>query len=414
MSQTPSKLKGAFDGVKILDFTQVIAGAYSTAILADMGAEVLKIEPPGIGDNMRLVGPLRNGVGCFFQQTCRSKKSVSVDLKNPEGVALVKRLVPHVDVVAENAKPGVMDKLGLGYEAIRAIKGDIIYTSISGYGHGNRYSKRSAYDNIIQSDSGLAMLAGFPEDDVPMRSPLSVADYAAAVYGSVGTMAALYHHRKTGEGQHVDVAMYDALLSYMDNTFMIYDMLKGQASLEDLGLTHTGNRHLAASPHGFYRTQDGHVAHMSLTNAMWHKLLGIIDREDLVGDERYDTLEARKLRWREVDDLVEQWTAQRTTQEVLDALSAHRLPCGPARTVEDVYLDPQSTERDIFHDLEHPDGGRFRVHNIPIKSTVTPPAVRAPAPRLGEHNAEVLGQYLEMSADEVEALTEAGVLYRQP
>lgn len=410
-----------FAGIRILDFSQVIAGSYGTTIMGDMGAEVIKVEPPVHGDTLRFAGPMHKGESGFFLLNNRNKKSISVDLKAPEGVALILELVPHCDIVTQNFKPGVMDKMGLGYEDLRKIKPDIIYVSVSGYGLGNRYSHRPAYDNIIQGETGLAAQNGPPDSGAPLRSPLSISDYAAGTYSAFAMAAAILHRKNTGKGQHIDIAMYDALISIMDNSFLICD-LKGdeirkgkdgrEAALRRLGLMNSGNRHAGAAPHGFYRTKDGHVAHMSLTNEMWHKLLRIIGREELIGDPTYEQLDGRKALWREIDRMVEAWSTKHTTEEVLNTLNEHRLPCGRVRTVDEAYEDPYSKERGIFAEVEHTKAGKMRITNVPIKFSETPATIKRSSPLLGEHNDDVFMGILGYSRDRVDDLIKRKTLYQ--
>lgn len=412
-----------FEGIKILDFTQVIAGSYGTTIMGDLGAEVIKVEPPIHGDILRFAGPMYKGESGFFLLNNRNKKSISIDLKKPEGVNLVKRLIPHFDIIAQNYKPGVMDGFGLGYEDVKKIKKDIIYVAVSGYGYNNSYTDKPAYDNIIQAMSGLAAQNGYPEDGRPLRSPLSVADYVAGTYAALGMASAIYHRNRTGEGQFIDVAMYDSLISIMDNSFLIYEFNRERLSqmspeekeedMKRLGLRSSGNRHPGAAPHSFFKTKDGYIAHMSLTNDMWYRLLRVIGREDLIGNPKYEKLDDRKALWKEIDAMVESWTKQHTTDEVIEIFTKNRLPVGKVRTVGEVCEDPQSEERKIFQYVEHPIAGRIRITNIPIKLSETPPEIYAPSPLLGEHNFEVMHRFLGLSEEEVENLTAKGVLYRQ-
>ncbi|MBF0105950.1 MAG: CoA transferase [Deltaproteobacteria bacterium] len=403
-----------FSGIRILDFTQVIAGSYGTTIMGDMGAEVVKVESPG-GDALRFAGPMYKGESGFFLLNNRNKKSICVDLKNKEGLDIIKELIPHFDCIAENFKPGVMDKLGLGYEEVKKIKETIIYLSVSGYGSNNRYSDRPAYDNMIQCETGLTALNGLPANNMPLRSPLSISDYTAGIYAAFGLASAIYHRKNTGQGQHIDIAMYDALISIMDNSFLIYNFNKAEyqqgKSLYDLGLENTGNRHPGAAPHGYYRTRDGHVAHMSLTNQMWHKLLEIIGQKQLIGHPEYEKLDHRKAKWKEIDQLIEAWTTQHTTEEVIKIFTDHRLPCGKARSIAEVFDDPQSTERGIFKEVEHPTAGRITITNIPVKYSETPAQINKPSPRLGEHNHEILMHDLGYSKEKVDALLDKKILY---
>ncbi len=412
-----------FEGIRVLDFSQVISGSYATTMLGDLGAEVIKVEPPIIGDTLRFAGPVYKGESGFFLLNNRNKKSISVDLKKAEGVNLVKELIPHCDIITQNFKPGVMKKLGLAYEDVCKLKEDIIYASVSGYGFDNKYTDRPAYDNIIQGESGLASLNGSPIDGRPYRSPLSISDYTAGMYSAFAIASAIFHRQKTGQGQNIDIAMYDSLISIMDNAFLICDLLGDQFSninnkeekentLEEMGLKNQGNRHPGAAPHSFYKTQDGFIAHMSLTNKMWHQLLEIIGRSDLVDDPKYNNLDKRKNLWREIDQIVEDWTSKHTTEEVISIFEQNKLPVGRIRNVDEVYRDSHNDQRGVFEEVNHPVAGKFKITNIPIKFSKTSSRIESPSPQLGQHNQEVLQGLLGYSSEKIEDLLGKKIVYQ--
>jgi len=400
-----------------LDFCQVIAGGYSTTIMADLGAEVVKVEPPGTGDTMRLVGPRIKGESSFFLHKSRNKKSICIDLKKQEGIELIKKLIPHFDAVTENFTPGVMKKLGLGYDEVREIKEDIIYLSVSGYGQNNDYSDRLAYDIMVQAETGLTSLNGLPEQGRPLRSPLSVADYAAATYGALGLASALYHHDRTGKGQYIDVAMYDSLISFMDNTFLICDAFRDDiekgADQEQLGLLNTGNRHPDAAPHGIYKTLDGYIAHTQLSNAMWHALLKIIGKKELISDQSYNTLKGRIKHWKKIDMMIEQWTKEHTSDEVVKIFKENKLPVGKIRTVYETFNNAHNEKRGVFTEIEHPVSGKRKVTSIPVKFSETPARVNDPSPSLGEHNYDVFSDILGYTKEQIDKLVEKGILHNK-
>ncbi|MFH0865698.1 MAG: CoA transferase [Bacteroidota bacterium] len=412
MKENTNNFSQIFSGIRILDFCQVIAGSYATTIMGDLGAEVVKVEQPENGDALRQVGPVVNGQSCFFILINRNKKSISVDLKKQEGIELIKKLIPHFDVITENFKPGVMDALGLGYEEVKKIKNNIIYSSVSGYGHNNRYSSRPAYDIIVQAESGLSSMNGFCE---PLRSPLSIADYTSGTYSALSIASALYHLKNTGSGQYIDIAMYDSLISLMDNTFLIcgvnQDKIRNGADLTELGLKSLGNHHPGTSPHGLYRTKDGYIAHMCLSNVMWHKLLKIIGKEELVNEPKYKELDSRKKYWKEIDYFVEEWTCGHTTDEVIKIFNGNKLPCGKVRSVDEVFNDPHNDDRGVFHEIDDPKTGKLKITNTPIKFSGTPAQIRFTAPSLGEHSYEVCMNILEYTKEQVDELIEMNVLY---
>ncbi|MBU0764739.1 MAG: CoA transferase, partial [Bacteroidetes bacterium] len=388
-------------------------GSYATTILADLGAEVVKVEQPETGDTLRQVGPVVNGRSCFFILTNRNKKSICVDLKKQEGIELIKKLIPHFDVITENFKPGIMEKLGLSYNEVKKIKKNIIYSSVSGYGHNNKNSSKPAYDLIVQAESGLASLNGTGE---PLRSPLSVADYTSGTYSALAIASALYHLKNTGNGQYIDVAMYDSLISLMDNTFLIcgvnQDNIRNGAGLTELGLKSTGNHHPGNSPHGLYRTKDGHISHVCLSNASWHKLLKIIGKEELINKPEYEKLDSRNKYWREIDNFIEEWTCRHTTDEVIKIFNGNKLPCGKVKSVDEVYNDPHINERGVFHQVDDPVTGKIKITNTPIKFSGTPAQITSTAPSLGEHSYEVCMNLLGYAKEKVDELIERNVLYK--
>lgn len=372
-----------FGNLRILDFTQAVSGPFCTSLFSDLGADVVKVESPGHGDMLRLTAPKRNGVSSFFVALNRNKRSLELDLKTAEGRETIRRLLPHFDVIVENFRPGVMASLELDYESVKCIAPRIIYASISGYGQNNSSSRRAAYDLIMQCETGLVSTNGFPDSGTPARVPLSVSDYVAGLYCAFGIAGALVHRMKTGEGQCIDVAMYDSLISIMDNTFMLRQM-------EGTVLSHMGNRHPATSPHGIYRTADGFVSHISLTQKMWETLLNIMGRPELGADPRFATINARILHWREVDQLIEDWTSSRPSAEVVETFNRHGLPCGLCRTIETAMENPHNTERGVFTKVDDPLAGEVLVPSLPIRFSRTPAETPRPSPRLGEHTEDVL------------------------
>ncbi|OFX43656.1 MAG: hypothetical protein A2046_16015 [Bacteroidetes bacterium GWA2_30_7] len=405
--------KQIFEGITILDFCQVIAGSYATTLLADLGAEIIKVEPPEVGDTLRNTGPKINGVSTFFIQVNRNKKSLCIDLKSPKGLEIIKKLIPHVDVISENFKPGVMEKFGLSYEDVKKLKENIIYVSVSGYGHNNKNSHKPAYDIMIQAESGLASLNGFPENNMPLRSPLSVVDYISATNAAFAISSALYHLKATGIGQFVDIAMYDSIISIMDNSFLIYESIKNKSEIDLIkeGIKSTGNHHPGTSPHGCYKTSDGYIAHTSLTNEMWSKILKIIEREDLLNNEKFNSPDKRKQSWQEVDKILEEWSSKNSTDEVIKAFYSERLPCGKVRNIDEVFNDSHNSEREIFKEINHPIAGRLKITNTPMKFNETPVQIKTNAPSLGEHTKEIMNKYLNLSDSELNTLFAYKVLF---
>lgn len=391
----------ALAGLKILDFGQIVSGGHLSAILADFGAEVVKVESLQ-GESLRQSGPFQYGQSTFFNQENRGKKSLSIDLKKPEACDLIKRLIPQFDVIIENFRPGTMAKFGLDYEACRAIKEDIIYLSISGFGQNNSRTLEPAYDVILQAASGLARQTGTSASG-PLRVPASIADYSAALNGAVALLAAVRYHDCCGQGQYIDVSMYDGLLAAMDNSFTTWQKLQSdgvavdnEQVLEESGLIACGTGHPGTCPHGYYPSSDGgYIAHMSLSEKMWQSLCAVIGRDDLLADAGLVGAAQRRKQRARVDAAIAAWTSQHTVAEIEAAFTAARLPVSRVRSIAEAYADPYNEERGIFAEISQ-GNGRVKVPNFPARLSVTPAEIQGPAPDLGQHSVEILQKYLQL------------------
>lgn len=398
----------ALSGLKVLDFGQIVAGGHLSAVLADFGAEVIKVESLQ-GESLRQSGPVINGQSGYFAQENRGKKSLSIDLKNNQAQQLIKEMLPQFDILIENFRPGTMAKFGLDYDTCAQINPRIIYLSISGFGQNNSRTQEPAYDIVLQAASGLACQTG-TKDSGPMRVPASIVDYTASLNGAISILAALRYRDQTGQGQYIDVAMYDGLLSIMDNSFVSWQHLKETTSPEDTlpvmenaGLIACGSGHPGTCPHGFYPTTDGYIAHMSLSEKMWQSLCKIINRPDLAANEQFSSPINRRKQHALIDEAISSWTKQHSTQEVIAQFTAERLPVNQVRNIAEAYEDPHNQERGIFSPIDI-NRQAVMVPNFPAKLSVTPAEIQGPAPDLGQHSSEILKKYLHLSDEQIQDL----------
>lgn len=389
MTDAPDPRVHALAGIRVLDFTLMIAGPYASRLLADVGAEVIKIESVE-GDDMRLRTPLREGYSAYFGQLNAGKKSIVLDLKNPDALDVVKRLVAQVDVVLENFRPGVMQRLGLGYESLSAINPRLVYCSISGYGQEGPSAERPAYAPIVHAASGFdKVLADYAGDrDRPMHSAMFAADVLGGIYACSSIQTALLQRHATGLGQRVDVALMDCMLNVL-----IYEMQAAQFPVP-------GQR----PTYGPVRAKDGDVLVVPITQKNFQSLCDAMGRPELKTDERFAGVSARNRNWVRLFALIEEWSETRTVRECLDACEAAGVPCSHYGTPVDNLTDPHLRFRGLFSQVQ--DGaGTFTGVNPPYRMSGTRAELGARVPEKGEHTAAVLGDLLGLDADTVAALS---------
>jgi crotonobetainyl-CoA:carnitine CoA-transferase CaiB-like acyl-CoA transferase len=402
-------MTGPLAGVRVLDLTRALAGPYCTMLLADLGADVVKIESPD-GDLTRLALPWPPGVekpefGGYFQSINRNKRSVVVDLKKPEGRDLLTKLVPHADALVENFRAGVMDSLSLAYETLRDINPKLVYASVRGFGDPrggeSPYASWPAFDVTAQAFGGFMGITG-PSEGSPQQAGPGIGDIFPGTLCALGITAALLHARATGEGQYVDVAMYDGVLALCER-IVVQHSYTGEVPGP------LGNTHPQLVPFGVFPASDGFVTIAAPTNNHWRALCEIIGRQELGLDDRYKNNLVRIQHKSEVQTLVTEWTQARTKAEIVDALGG-RVPVGSVNTAEDVFADPHVKIREMLVDVEQPGMDRpVQVAGAPIKLTVTPAGVRHRAPLLGEHTDQVLREFGFDDTD-VDKLREAEVV----
>ncbi|MBI4734889.1 MAG: CoA transferase [candidate division NC10 bacterium] len=371
------------DGVTVLDLTRMLAGPYGSLLLADLGAEVIKVEDPAGGDPVRAMGPpFLNGESAYFISINRNKKSLTLDLTTPRGREVFLRLVQRADVVLDNFRPGILEKLGVEYPALRQVNPRIIACSISAFGQDGPYRSLPAFDLILQAMGGAMSITGEPNRD-PVRMGLPMGDLAGGLFGAFAVAGALFQRERTGEGRYIDLSLLDcqvSLLTYVAQYFLVTGEVPGPV----------GSAHASAVPYQAFRTQDRHIVIAVFTEKFWSKLCAVIARPDLVEDPRFATNAQRHAHRHELVPILEEVFASRPADDWLAALRAEGIPSGPINSVDRVLSDPQVLHRGMMVEMEHPRCGRVQVVNTPVKVIPGSPQVIRPSPALGQDTEEVL------------------------
>ncbi len=388
-------------GFRILDLTRIISGPFCTSLLADMGAEVIKIETPGEGDPVRAQGVIRDGLSWYFANYNRNKKSVTLDLYSEEGKAVLRRLIAECDVIVENYRPGVMQKMGLGDEALKALKPDIIHCSINGFGTTGPYRDRPAFDFIAQAMSGFMSLNG-AESQPPMRAGPPISDLVAGMNGALGIVAALLRRERTGQGDSVSVSLLGSmigLLSFQASNYFADGRLPAR----------TGNDHGIASPYGLFETADGQVAIAPSNDVVYHKLLDALELSELRADPRFATNADRMRNRGAITEAIQTRTRQHTSAHWIERLNRFGVPCGQVLNLQEVFQDPQVQDQRMAIDVPHGAHGDVRMLGFPIKFAQAEARPVQPAPALGADTRDVLLQ-LGFAQDDILGLQERGVI----
>lgn len=391
----------ALEGIIVLDLGRVLAAPYCGMILADLGAEVIKIEIPGSGDDSREYPPLVNKESGYFMSLNRNKKSLTLDLKRKKGKEIFKTLAGRADVILENFRPGTMDKLGLGYKVIKEINPRLVYAAISGFGQSGPYSGKPAYDLIIQAMGGIMSLTAHP-GGMPTRVGSSVSDITAGMFGAIGILAALRAREVTGRGQMVDISMLDCQVALLENAIARYGAT-GKAPQP------TGNRHPAITPFQAFPTKDYYVICAAGNDKLWEEFCRAVGREDLVRDPRFATNRLRTENIKQLEAILFDIFSQKTTAEWIGVMEAAGIPCGPIYSIGQVVNDPQVKAREMVVEIDHPVAGKQLIHGVPVKLSDTPGGIRQPAPTLGQHTVEVL-QRFGFSDQEITRLAREGAI----
>ncbi|MFG6585481.1 CaiB/BaiF CoA transferase family protein [Sulfitobacter sp. 1A12779] len=369
------------DGVRVLDFTRVLAGPYCTAMMADLGADVIKVEAAH-GDDYRHIGPFKDGESLLFQAINRGKRSIALDLKSPEAIATIKALLAECDVLIENFRPGVMEKLGLGYPALSELFPRLVYVSVSGFGQSGPNAKKPAYDIIVQAMSGLMDATGEP-DAAPTMVGEAMGDVAGGLFAAWGTMVALFERSRTDRGRHVDVALFDGLVSMMP-------ILACRTLMGEETPTRTGNRHPLSAPFGNYQASDGHFALAVLNDRLFATFCNVIGQPGLAQDARFASDPLRRENEPALAAYIDQWAGALPVDEVVEQLSAAGIPASTIQTVAEAWASPQAVERGLASTVTHPDLGVLNLPEQPVHFSGVARGGRRPAPALNADERDIL------------------------
>lgn len=375
--------RGPLDNLVVLDLTRVLAGPYATMVLADLGARVIKIEAPEGGDDARHFGPFVNGRSTYFMSLNRGKESIALDLKQPGDRTLLEQLVARADILVENYRPGTMDKLGLGWKRLEAINPRLVYAAVSGFGHTGPYSRRAAYDMVVQGMGGIMSVTGHPGAE-PTRVGTSIGDITAGLFGLAGILSAIIDRQRTGKGAFVDVGMLDCQVAILENAISRY-LAEGTVPQP------LGARHPSITPFEAFATADGHIIIAAGNQALFERLSAALDRPELARDPEFATNELRTRNHARLKQQIEAALATKETAEWLRLIDEAGVPCGPINTIADVVADPHVAARNMIVQAYDPVAGEVRMAGNPIKmSGFDDPRERARAPELDADRARVL------------------------
>jgi crotonobetainyl-CoA:carnitine CoA-transferase CaiB-like acyl-CoA transferase len=392
-------MPGPLAGVKVLELAQIMAGPTCGIMLADLGADVIKVERIPGGDDTRLMDrPSVRGESASFMAMNRNKRGIALNLKIPAAQEALKRMAARADVLTENYRKGTMEKLGLGYETLKKVNPALIYCSISGYGRSGPYADKGGYDLIAQGMSGIMSVTGEP-GRAPAKSGGPVCDINAGLLGALGVVSAYVHRLKTGEGQLVDTSLFEAGIQQMYWQAAIYF-----ATGEPPGPT--GSAHILSAPYQAFRTADGWVTIGGANQANWERLVRVLNASQLLQDARFASNAERMKNLQALTESMNAILRAWKNNDLIKALEAAGVPCGPINSIADVAADPHALAREMVVELEHPRAGRTRALGLPIKLSRTPGKVTRPAPTFGQHTREVLAEF-SFSAAEIDALYDA-------
>ncbi len=393
---------GPLAGIKVLDFSRILSGPYASMVLADLGADIIKVEPIGSGDETRNFPPFLGGLSHYYIALNRSKKSVALNLKSEDGVKIARDLARQSDIVLENFRPGVMDRLGLGYEALRADNERLIYCSITGFGKDSPHGDKPAFDIVAQALSGV-MSVNCEPGQAPNKLGIPLGDLAGSIFSLFGLLAALHERNATGKGRHVEIAMLDSLIALQGYLSQIY-FVTGNSPQP------VGTQHPSIVPYGSFPTSDGHVIVACLTERFWHNFARCLGQDELITDQRFALYQDRLANRVALQEIIETRMGEDTTAYWLQRLEEFDVPSAPILSIGEALDQPHVSERNLIETARHPTIGDMRLVRGPITFDGEGPAPATAPSLLGEDTADILHTELGMSDDDVAALIEQGVV----
>jgi formyl-CoA transferase len=394
---------GPLSGVRVLDLTRVVAGPYCSMFLGDLGAEVVKVEQPGAGDDTRGWGPpFAGGESAYYLCINRNKQSLTLDLKSQRAVELLRQLVKAADIIIENFRPGTMERLGLGERELREINPQLIYASLTGFGADGPMSNWPGYDLIVQAWGGLMSITGTPDGE-PVKVGVAIIDLVAGLMLGKAIIAALFAREKIGVGQRIDTSLLEAEVASLINVGSNY-LIGGKVP------SRWGNAHPNIVPYQNFQTADGYLVIGVASEVIWKRFCGAIGQRDLINDSRFADNSKRVENRSELIALLSEIFLQRRNDAWFKLLTDAEVPCAPVQTIDQVFQAPQVLQRDMLIEVDHPTAGKVRMAGIPVKFSVTPAAVRLPPPLLGQHNETILKSWLGLSADSIDELKKEKII----
>jgi len=389
-------------GLKVIDLSRFIAGPYCTMKLGDMGAEVIKVETPGKGDDSRELGPpFLEGESAYYLSFNRNKKSITLNMREEQAKEILRQLIADADIFVENFRIGVTEKMGLTYEDVRKIKEDIIYCSITGYGHNSPYREKPSFDVMVQGEAGLMSITGFP-DGPPQRLGVAIADILGGFHAVEGILLALLVKNKTGKGQFIDVSLMDSIIAIL--TYQAGNYLATGKTPQRVG-----NRHPMITPYESFETADGYVIFAVGNQRLWESFVKALGREELNSDSRFADMQSRNQNPVELKAIIEGITRQQKTEKWVAVMEEAGVPCGRIRTIDQVLTDPHVAVREMVVEKEHPLAGPIKLIGVPTKLSLTPGDVTLPPPTLGQHTEEILTT-LGYSKNDITEMQEKGII----
>lgn len=392
------------DGVRVIDLATVIAGPHCATLLAEFGADVIKVELPGVGDSLRKFWPQHNGTALIWRVEARNKRCITLDMRKSKGQEIVKKLVGISDVVVENFRPGTLERWNLGYEQLKEINPGLVMVRVTGYGQFGPYKDKPGFGRIAAAYGGLSNLAGYPDRPPVIPATASIPDYLTGVYGALGAMMALHHRDRTGQGQYVDIALYEPVLRILEEV---------PAAFHKMGIVRQrlGTGAVNAVPHNHYTTKDGRYVAVACTNdTMFKRLMGAMGRPELADDPRFCSNAQRVAHREETDAMVQEWIGSYTAKEGMEILEANEVPNGLLYSVEDMFQDPQYQARENIISVDDPVEGEIKMCSVVPRLSLTPGRVESTGPEMGAHNQEVYCDLLGYSPEELAQMKADGIV----